>query len=123
MSEEIWSHHVTRTGTMVTVELSGEIDMAVSGDVLDAIRAQLGRAGTVTVLVDLSAVTFLGSAGLQALVEARRLADPDRRRLVVTGAKGLPRQVLEITSLPTFLDRSESDCTARKRVAPCLVDP
>ena len=109
MSEEIWSYHVTRIGSMVTVELSGEIDMAVSGDVLDAITAELGRAGTVTVLVDLSAVTFLGSAGLQALVEARRLADADRRRLVVTGAKGLPRQVLEITSLLTFLDRSESD--------------
>jgi anti-anti-sigma factor len=109
MSEEIWSYHVTRTGPMVTVELSGEIDMAVSGDVLDAITAELGRAGTVTVLVDLSAVTFLGSAGLQALVEARRLADAGRRRLVVTGAKGLPRQVLEITRLLTFLDQSESD--------------
>ena len=107
MSEEIWDHHVTRAGQVTTVALSGEIDMSVGGDVFRVMAEELRRSGTETVRIDLSAVSFLGSAGLQALVKARKLADAQCQRLVVTGAKGLPRQVLETTGLLTLLGETE----------------
>jgi anti-sigma B factor antagonist len=106
MNAETWSYDVTRIGQSATVALSGEIEMSVSGDVLRVITAELRRAGTTTVLVDLSAVSFLGSAGMQALVEARKLAVGQDQRFAVIGAKGIPRQVLDVTGLLAYLQET-----------------
>src|SRR5690348_3227886 len=103
MNAEIWSYEVTRVGQSATVALSGEIEMSVSGDVLRVITEELRRDGTTTVRVDLSAVSFLGSAGLQALVEGRKLAVNRGQRFAVIGANGITRQVLDVTGLLTFL--------------------
>jgi anti-anti-sigma factor len=109
MSEKIWACHVTRTGRTATIALSGEIEMSVSGEVLRLITAELRRAGTATVRVDLSAVSFLGSAGMQALVEAKKLAAERGQRLAVVGANGLPLQVLDVTGLLAFLDETGAE--------------
>jgi anti-anti-sigma factor len=107
MSEDFWDYHVTRSGAVATVALTGEIDMSVSHDVSCALITELRRPQIGTVCVDLSGVLFLGSAGLQALVEARQFADDHGKGFMVTGAKGPPLQVLETTGLLTFLSNSD----------------
>jgi len=109
MNEKIWGCRVTRTGPAATIALSGEIEMSVSGEVLRLITAELRRPGITTVRVDLSAVSFLGSAGMQSLVEARKLAADRGQRLVVIGANGLPLHVLDVTGLLAFLDGTDSE--------------
>ena len=112
MNAEIWSYDVTRIGQSATVALSGEIEMSVSGDVLRVITAELRRAGTTTVRVDLAAVSYLGSAGMQALVEARKLAVDQGQRFVVIGANGVPRQVLDVTGLLAYLEETRPPADA-----------
>jgi anti-anti-sigma regulatory factor len=53
--------------------------------------------------VDLSGVSFLDSAGINALLKVRRWADANRRSARVTGAGGLVREVLELTGVLAHL--------------------
>ena len=73
----------THTGTLVAhlstgLSCHGEVDIAVAGQLVDDCRAQLGAlalpAGSVFV-VDLSGVTFMDSAGLEALLEVQELVE------------------------------------------------
>jgi anti-anti-sigma factor len=73
----------THTGTLVAhlptgLSCHGEVDIAVAGRLVDDCRAQLDDlalpAGSVFV-VDLSGVTFMDSAGLEALLEVQELVE------------------------------------------------
>ena len=55
------------------VSLAGEIDMATSGQMLEALRRSLGPDG---VTVDLSAVTFMDSSGIHGLLTVASSLEP-----------------------------------------------
>ncbi|MEU8820522.1 STAS domain-containing protein [Actinoplanes sp. NPDC048796] len=97
--DDIWSCMVSRDGAVCTVALAGEIDMSVHEAVLAVLLLEIDASGTDAVRVDLAAVSFLGSAGLRVLVEAKQAAEARACTFVVTGAKGPVRQVLEISEL------------------------
>lgn len=84
-------------GGTARVVVSGEIDMAVtaalSASVLGALRAD----GVRLVEVELSAVGFIDACGVGALIAARNDARGQGKSLVVCGARGMPRRVLELT--------------------------
>ena len=86
---------------MVTV--SGEIDLLTAprfrAVVHDAVKQAAGP-----VVIDLSSVTFLGSAGLAALVELTTLAERERLplRVVVDHTRPVIRPI-EITGLTEVL--------------------
>ena len=88
------------------VRLAGELDTADTHGIRKLLTAYV-RAGT-TIAVDLSAVTYLGSGGLAALVELHELARRQGSRLVVvTGHGNRPvRQALEVAGLSGTLDIS-----------------
>jgi anti-sigma B factor antagonist len=95
-------------GTMI-VTVAGEVDLATTGQLEGELNAAVEAAGT-TVIVDLSAVTFLDSAGINTLLRSRRLAEEHGRQLRVTGAEGIVRQVLEMTGVLAHLSgASQSD--------------
>ena len=81
------------------VALAGDIDLATIPEaralVLAAVAAQPGC----TVLVDVSAVTFMDSTGLGMLVAAHRQAEDGGGRIVLTGPTPPVRKVLEVTGL------------------------
>jgi anti-sigma B factor antagonist len=90
-----------RTGAAEVVALAGEIDMATGPQAHDAI--QRGLAGEPTVLVvDLTAVTFLSSTGLTALVQAK-LAAGERTSVRVVADHRAVLQPIELTGLDTEL--------------------
>jgi len=106
--DDIWGHTVVRTGFSCTIALSGEIDMSVREAVLEVLLAEINRAGTTIATVDLAAVDFLDSSGLEALVKARHAADAVDCRMTVAGAKGAAMRVLEISDLLPFLTGGET---------------
>ena len=83
-----------RNGTVV-VRVTGDVDVA-SSQMLDDALTELARQPAGRVMVDLSDVTFMDSSGLRALVQARDRMDRGRRWLVVCGATGQPRRLLDI---------------------------
>ena len=77
------------------LRLAGELDMATSEVLLDAIRA---RGHGVPVTLDFSGVTFMDSSGLRALLEAAKDRQGDGA-VVILDPSPQVRRVLDI-SLP-----------------------
>jgi anti-anti-sigma factor len=86
---------------VVTVLLAGELDLAVEDETHTAIHAAW-RLGAQAVVVDLTAVTFMDSTGVQALLAAQSAADAAGRRLALRLGPPAER-VLELCGiLPRF---------------------
>jgi len=84
-------------GERVVLTVRGEIDMATE----PRLRAALERAaGASEVRVDLTAVEFMDSSGLNALVSAHHAP----ARLVVVCPPGAARRALEISGLVNVLN-------------------
>jgi anti-sigma B factor antagonist len=83
---------------VVTVTISGEIDIATCRAMRDTLAAELGH-GPVHLEVDMSTVTFMDASGIGVLLAARRLAvdaggsltlrAPSRALRRLTGVLGL----------------------------------
>jgi anti-sigma B factor antagonist len=97
---------VTTTDTAVVLSVAGEIDMLTAPQ----LRAQLGALqlhSSSAVIVDLSRVDFLTSAGIGALVQGRDAVSPIAYVIVADGyATRRPMQLLglheEIDIYPTL---------------------
>src|SRR5579862_5952037 len=78
----------------VVVRVSGEIDIATAGSAREALDevVRLGR----DVLVDLGEVTFMGAAGLGALVHARDALEGDGHKLTLCRPSALVGRVLDL---------------------------
>lgn len=93
------SHRESET---VTTAVSGDIDLSNADDLERHLEEQLAG-DAVAVAVDLTAVLFIDSAGINVLVTARRRADETGKTLRVTGASGLVRELLEMTGVWQYL--------------------
>jgi anti-sigma B factor antagonist len=91
------SYSHTQVGDAAVLDLRGEIDLATGDD----LTTQLGRAlASVPALlvVDLTAVDFLGSAGLSALIAAREKAGQQGTEVRLV-CNRTTRRTIELTGL------------------------
>jgi anti-sigma B factor antagonist len=87
--------HIAEEDGSSIVHVIGELDIA-SADLLDSTLRTLAQRSHGRVVIDLSGVQFMDSAGLRALVRARERMDAGGRWLVTRGAAGQPRRLLDI---------------------------
>ena len=95
---------VLDTDAAGVVTVRGEIDMANAEKLRRAIAAEMraaATAGRATVVVDLSAVSFLDSSGLAVLIAAHHTPDVRLRLVVITHAV---KRVLEVSGMDKTLD-------------------
>ncbi|MDQ4118006.1 MAG: STAS domain-containing protein [Actinomycetota bacterium] len=93
---------VEHGGGAVVVGVIGEIDTMTGPVVGEQLSARLAAARLV--VVDLSRVTFLGSAGLAALVAAKDEADREGKRLRLVCGSHTVTRALEATGLMSVFD-------------------
>lgn len=87
-----------RVGTVHTICLCGELDLATADRVsaeLEAIEATDAR----QIIVDLSGLTFIDSSGLHLLVKADARSRADSDRLTLLRASAGVQRVFELTEL------------------------
>jgi len=84
-------------GETVRIRVRGELDMSVAPGLTDAITSASGPG--VTVLLDLTGVTFLDSSAIGALVASGREVGEAGGRLQVGPRSDIVTRVLEITGL------------------------
>ena len=94
------------SGVAVVVRMTGELDTltapAVDAQLTDV---QADLVGSATLVVDLSDLTFMSSAGLALLVtHHERCAEQGSRLRVVTGDNRSVLRPLRVTGLDTVLD-------------------
>jgi len=88
-----------RHGSITVAHVNGDIDMANTASLLAAILAGID-VDDVALVLDLSAVRYLDSAGVQMLFELARHLDTGRRAFAIAIGDGSPaRAVLKITQV------------------------
>ena len=94
---------IERDGIPV-VRVCGEIDLRTASEFERVLEAGIER-GTAALIVDLTDVPYLDSAGLSALLAAHKSLSARNAVLYVVAAPGRPglRRVLEITRLDTLI--------------------
>jgi anti-anti-sigma factor len=98
---DISARRLSDGSTCLTV--SGEIDSATADELLEAAENAAAADDHPDVVVDLTGVTFLDSAGIRTLLMARRTAAQHGAVLRVTGAGGHVRKVLTVTGVLDIL--------------------
>lgn len=96
-----------RTGVAAVV-VSGEIDMARTPQFTEALAGAVRRNDALALLIDLSAVTFIDSSGLNALVHAFDRAGRSSRDMVLVSADRHVIALLEMSGLERVLRRFDT---------------
>jgi len=90
------THAIQAYEGVVRVELHGEVDLAVAGEVAGWLEGAIDGHPGKDLEVDLSALEFLDSSGIRTLLNAYSIATRNGRAFRITGAAGGVREVLEI---------------------------
>jgi anti-sigma B factor antagonist len=88
----------------VRLEVEGEIDRAVAPQLLDSVLCAGLAFDHHNIVVDLTDVTFMDSAGLAALAEANRRLRDQCSHLVVANPSRQITRILELVGLDDQLD-------------------
>jgi anti-sigma B factor antagonist len=92
--------------TILTVTLSGELDLAARPVVTEHVTAALvDEADVERVVVDLGRVRFCDSSGLGALLDIRRVADRSGAVIVLRAASAGVGRVLDMAGIDDLLPR------------------
>ena len=91
-----------RHGEAVLV-VAGEVDLSNRDEFLDQLRRLIEAAQSPS-LVDLAAVSFFGSSGISALLQANREAKQKGVVLVIATPSPIVRQVLDATDLSSIFE-------------------
>lgn len=95
------SIHAESTGETRFLYVSGELDIATSDDLREALRdgAEAGE----RVVVDLSSLDFMDSTGLRVLIEAQSRSRAAGVEFRITGPQGAVARLLRVTGAEQFL--------------------
>jgi anti-anti-sigma factor len=80
-----------------TITLAGDYDIANKQQILDLVATELASPAVDCVELDMSAVTFLDSTALGAMIMARRMCRSQCARLVVRDPAPRVEKVLRLT--------------------------
>jgi anti-sigma B factor antagonist len=86
----------------VVLALVGELDVITAPD-LALMLGQLADEGCPRVLIELSGLSFVDSAGVSVLVKAKHEADANGRRLVLRSPTEQVHQVFSVVGLADWL--------------------
>ncbi|GGU18474.1 STAS domain-containing protein [Lentzea flava] len=103
-TDEVPFHTTSETvGAAVVVHVTGELDLATADELSDCLRGAVRSVGPLApVVVDLTAVDFLGACGIGVLLDHQDMCLSKGSALMVvatTPAVLRPLQVLELTEL------------------------
>ena len=100
-AEEVLTVSVEAQGPVRVVRVAGELDMATVSDVEASFETRL--AAETDLVIDLSELSFMDSAGVAALVRVRNAALEQGWVLRVRGASGIVANVLRVTGIDAIL--------------------
>ncbi|GAB2997816.1 STAS domain-containing protein [Amycolatopsis acidiphila] len=89
-------------GDAVVLRVTGELDLATAPKLQRKVDGALREGPPAVLVIDLSGVTFLASAGMAVLVAAHR-GSGERTRVRVVAASRVTLRPLELTKLTTEL--------------------
>ena len=86
-------------GDHLVLALAGEIDLYTAPRLQSELTAALRAGDVVNIVVDMSAVEFCDSTGMNVLLAAHRLANERGGSLALAAPRPAVRKILEVTGL------------------------
>jgi anti-anti-sigma factor len=100
------------------VSVAGRVDHTNSTEFLEVLARHAGeKDGSRGMVVDLSGLEFITSAGLRALLMAHRTLADAGGRLIVTGLNGVVKEVFRISKFDSLLTVVEGAAEAVERIS------
>jgi len=99
MDNEMLRIETAASGRQRLIRLVGEVDLSVSGRLVEALREAIGRPDVAEVDVDLHELRFIDAAGVRALMSAADLATVRGVTLHVSRGRGIVDTVLRVTGV------------------------
>lgn len=88
----------------MVIDVVGEVDLTTVSLLREPLLSQVNKGPAMNVIVDLTQVDFIDSAGLALLVEARKRLATDGRTLYLIIAQGRqPERVLRLVRFDTIM--------------------
>ena len=101
------------------VQVTGRVDHSNATDFLETLgRHAEEKGGTGGLVVDLGGLEFVTSAGLRALLMAHRTLSAAGSQMIVTGLKGVVKEVFRISKFDALLAVSDTVAEAVGRISP-----
>lgn len=98
----------TSDGTSI-VDLNGDITLRTTPEVRKVLLGQFREKSTHRVIVNMSGVRYIDSAGVASLVEALRLSRDLKSRFSLFGLSKIARQVLDLTRLTKVFEIHDNE--------------
>lgn len=93
----------TKVGQVVVISPAGRLDAETAPELQDQVVAQVD-AGETAVLLDLSALDYVSSAGLRAILVAAKKLQEAKGKLALCGLSEQIAKVFEVSGFDTILD-------------------
>jgi anti-sigma B factor antagonist len=101
-----FSARLKRRGSLVVIELLGELDVAACDEAARALEEAITSASG-GVVVDVEGLSFMDSTGVQCLFKAKPLADAAGIRLAVLSGSGPAHRVLALVRVQDGIEMVE----------------
>jgi len=99
-----FSINLTSAGPQCELTVAGDVDIAVVSELEAMARLALNNTDTHTMVIDLAAVTFIGSSGVGALVSIRNAAQALSKAVRLRNVPPNVRRVFDIAALSRLFD-------------------
>jgi anti-sigma B factor antagonist len=100
---------VRTSGSTSIVDLDGDITLRTTPELRKVLLGQFREKRAQRVVVNMTGVRYIDSAGVASLVEALRLARDLKRQFALFGLGKIARQVLELTRLTKVFEIHETE--------------
>ncbi len=85
------------------IDVVGDLDLSAKAALEDHVTRHVSTGAVTGVVIDLSAVTFIDSTGIGALVVCRHTAADAGKTLTVSGAQGRVAAMMDLTGVRAWL--------------------
>jgi len=107
--------YIEKTGDILIITLSGALNASLGERLLEKLKTQLERARNV--LIDLTDVDYLDSAGMGALVSIQMSTKRKGDRCILAGLQGAPLEVMKSSQLLRIFQVQDSRQAALDELA------
>jgi anti-sigma B factor antagonist len=106
-----------QSGSATIVDINGDVTLYNSPEIRKVLMDALNKKGTERVVVNMSGVNYIDSAGVASLVEGLKLARSLKNAFALYGLNKHPREVLELTRLMKVFEIYDTESEAVNGVA------
>ena len=105
--QQMFNLEIQHEGATVRVFLTGELDLSTAPDVLAQIQG-LSSGGLPDLVIDLSALDFIDSAGLYVFITLHKRARAEATKFVLASPRAQFLRLTEVAGLQDYFDFDDS---------------